>query len=263
MARTPRWNETDVKDGVIGIDLSRWAYFDDYIRQEMLDFRNFIWRGQCAAAWSLESTLDRLLRKRGQAYNLRLRAEHLQRFMMSTRGRRGPNPPNMSTENDWWALGQHYGLATPLLDWSTSPYVAAYFAFVPEENDRADRRAVWGLWRDAVERKSKEIANTWTESGRAPVVDLVEPRSDENARLVSQGGLFTRGPDAVSLDDWVRRNFAGEEKYIRLVKITIPNRDRDLALRTLNRMNINHLSLFPDIYGASKYANLDLLIEKY
>ena len=86
--------------------------------------------------------------------------------------------------------------------------------------------------------------------------------SDENARLVSQGGLFTRAPDGVPLDDWVRANFKGEKKAI-LAKFTVPNGDREDCLRSLNRMNINHLSLFPDLYGAGAFCNLDLEISNY
>jgi hypothetical protein len=46
-------------------------------------------------------------------------------------------------------------------------------------------------------------------------------------------------------------------------KVTIPTGDRDLALRSLNRMNINHRSLFPDLHGTSEFANVDLLIDDY
>lgn len=259
-----RWSESPTVDGIVNIELRRWAYFDDYIREEMLDYRNYIWRGQAAAKWLLESTLDRLLRRRGKLHDAEVREQHLRRFVLSARGRRGINPPAIGSDNDWWALGQHYGLATPLLDWTVSPYVAAYFAFLDENNDGDDRRAVFGLSRTAVQRKSEEIRFRWGKrKGQPDVVELVEPLSDENTRLVNQSGLFTRAPDGINIDAWVRDKFAGVKDFVRILKITIPDRDRLVALRSLNRMNINHLSLFPDLGGASTFANLDLLIDEY
>ena len=263
MKADTKWNETPNVDGIVQLDLAAWGDFDDYIREEMLDYRNFIWRGQAAAKWPLESTLDRILRQQGRSGDADVREDHLRRFKFSTRGRRGINPPRIDSDNDWWALGQHYGLATPLLDWTASPFVAAYFAYVDEKNDGDDRRAIFALSRTAVSRRSAEIAKAWKKKARPPIVELVEPQSDENTRLVSQGGLFTRGPDAVNIDDWVRKNFAGVTDWVRILKITVPNDERLVALRSLNRMNINHLSLFPDLIGASVFTNLDLLIAKY
>ena len=245
MPRTARWTAEAIRDGVGVVHLSRWAYFDDFIRQEMLDYRSYVWRGQASAEWSLEPSLDRILRRQRRMSDSAIRDEHLLRFKLSSRGRRGMHPTPIAAENDWWALGQHYGLATPLLDWTTSPYVAAYFAFL---DDASDRCAVWALGRNSVSRTAAEI---------------LEPFSDENSRLVSQGGLFTRAPDGIPVEEWIRTHFAGDSAVWRLVKITVPTRDRAIALRMLNRMNINHLSLYPDLYGASRFSNLNLMVDNY
>ena len=94
-------------------------------------------------------------------------------------------------------------------------------------------------------------------------VEFIRPRSDENQRLVNQNGLFSRAPNGVDLDDWITKNFSGDESGYTLMKLQIPNVDRTDCLRTLNRMNINHLTLFPDLYGASKYCNIHGEISHY
>lgn len=250
-------------NGIKIIHLKSWASFENKIRDEMLDYRHFIWRGQADARWLLEPTLDRLLKKLNKLFNEEIRNEHLRRFIYASRGKRGKNPHDLSTENEWWALGQHNGLSTPLLDWTTSPFVAAYFAFFSESNTSTPERAIFGLSKGTVEWKSRQIASEWKQEKRAPIIEFIEPLSDENDRLVNQGGLFTRSPDGIDIEQWVETNFKDDNEYIRLIKYTIPDSERNLALRSLNRMNINHLSLFPDLYGASKFCNLDIIIDKY
>jgi hypothetical protein len=44
-----------------------------------------------------------------------------------------------------------------------------------------------------------------------PEVEFIRPMSDENARLVHQGGLFTRAPEGVDLETWTRRQFKDEK----------------------------------------------------
>jgi len=94
-------------------------------------------------------------------------------------------------------------------------------------------------------------------------VRVVRPLSDENASLVNQRGVLLRCPPGMSLEDAVRDTFSGETRYMHLIKLTVPNKDRTVCLRFLNRMNISHLSLFPDLAGASAYCNTDLAIRDY
>lgn len=243
-------------------EASNWNDFLSFITAN-LEYRHFVWRGQRDGSWNLESTLDRLIRQAGKKdYNKAL-DQHLQNFKLAARGRRGSNPRDMPSENDWWALGQHQGLATPLLDWSTSPFVAAFFAYASEIPSSTNYRMVFGLSKVSSIAKSAEIAKVHKHTSRPPILEFVEPLTDENARLVNQGGLFTRSPAGVHIEQWINRNNKSEKKTIRLWKIRLPEIDRKTVLQSLNRMNINYLSLFPDLYGSSQHVNLDMMIDRY
>jgi hypothetical protein len=102
-------------------------------------------------------------------------------------------------------------------------------------------------------------------AARADILEIIRPMTDENARLVSQGGLFTKGTIGIDIERWVRTHFAGSSKYAALVKIVVPEEEGDRLeiLRTLNRMNINHRSLFPDITGSAKFCNMRLTVTGY
>jgi FRG domain len=263
------WERVPPVDGPIAtFRLSSWSTFFDFLEAEVfyaLSSHNhkYIWRGQRRSDWPLSSSLDRLfdkLRSTGALDVESHSAEHLESFKYATRGRRGNNPADLD-ENEWWALGQHFGLATPLLDWTRSPFAAAYFAFEDPAPDRTDQRVVYGLDQNAVLQRNHELLNGPSlEQGRPAVVEFIDPMSDENPRLVSQGGLFTRAPIGTPIEQWVSAAFEGTSAAI-LLRIEIPDSDRLACLRGLNRMNINHLSLFPDLTGASRSTNLRLELE--
>lgn len=258
----PGWHASDVIDGVRDIHCDCWLGFVNFLNGTLSDYHRYVYRGHASSKWALESTLDRLTSNTKTAKGIqkivKRREDHLGNFKLATRGRR-KYAIEMS-DDEWWALGQHHGLATPLLDWTESPYVAAYFAFANEPKQRTSECVIYALssvFVDQINRNKTSLKKSFWGALR-----LFRPKSDENIRLVSQRGLFSITDLAPSVEDWVGEHAINRETAA-LIRIFVPKTERDKALRNLNRMNVNHLSLFPDLYGASKYCNFQLTIDKY
>jgi hypothetical protein len=52
-------------------------------------------------------------------------------------------------------------LATPLPDWTSSPFAAAFFAYAEPKSPESGFRVVFGMNENAVTDKSQEISQTW------------------------------------------------------------------------------------------------------
>lgn len=260
----------EIVDGVKEYTLESWHEFLDLVTKVFLPAPAYVFRGQADYAWPIESTLDRLQKKHPHRINLGggvpkefttpplSDEDHLAAFKRAIRGRRGSNPGPL-TDEQLWALGQHHGLATPLLDWTRSPFAALFFAFEDERRvDQADCftkpdfRGVYALSTSTIDEKPRSRRRGSTKGHEAK---LVSSAGDENYRLVSQGGLLLRMPRSIDLEKYARKKFKGDNRRATLIKIGIPNKDRRGCLVTLNKMNINRLSLFPDIDGAAQYVN--------
>ena len=227
-----------------------------------------IYRGQRDHRWPLSSTLSR---ERHRVYGKDGIPEEdrdtlLKEFKLAMRGR-GPDL-NLLNENEVWAFGQHNGLHTPLLDWTKSPFVALYFAFLePDDPKDNPSRVIFRLNLSRLGGLIKDL--------------LFEPETNQNARLVNQAGLFTlTPPDPDNLADYIIRElrrwepiasdvledastaegetgFSSDGTWVSgyVSKIHIPNCDREECLAMLRQMNIHHGSLFPDAFGAAHYSN--------
>jgi hypothetical protein len=244
-----------VEDGVAEVRLGHWKEFAGFVEQRLLTGPAYVCRGQAHYDWPLVSSLDRLEQqypRRNQGSDDAdpvasvplTESEHLAAFKRAIAGRRGINPTPLS-DDQYWALGQHHGLATPLLDWTRSPFVAQFFAFEEEADPQPPFRGVYALSTSAIDHDA-------TGPQDAQVISVI---SDDNGRLVHQGGLFLKMPRHTDLESYIRQRFRGEGERAILIKVCIPNVDRHGCLVMLNKMNVNRMTLFPDIDGAAHYVN--------
>lgn len=196
------------------------AYGKDY---------TWVYRGQADARW-------KLIPKAGR---IRLTVDN-ERTHFFTWKRRAVEytSANPRTNWDWIAIAQHHGLATRLLDWSTNPLVAAYFATlgVPECDG-----ALYAL------NCRSEVPYDEVEPLDYEGIALYRPFAVA-ARISRQSAIFTvHGPAESILDDSTRR--------CRVEKIIIPDHCRDALRDELSYYGFNSLNIFPDLDGLSSFIN--------
>ena len=261
MSESEFWKKSSIENGFQTVEIKSWKDFSGFIMS--VDKNEPIcWRGQKCdeKEWPLESAFDRIIK--GQNRNRdKILKKHCNTTAYAFRGRiHNPSIREIKKEikakslniNHLWAICRHHGLATPLLDWTKSPFVAAYFAFAePEGKSQIEHRFIYAL-----KYKMAYKINL----NPPPNFEWFDPLSSEFPRLLNQDGMFTIMDDGRCIKLFIEEQSKGYNDDWVLMKIKISNKNRKEFLRHLNLMNINHLTLFPDPYGASEFCNINLEI---
>jgi len=148
-------------------------------------------------------------------------------------------------------LIQHHGYPTPLLDWTYSPYVAAFFAYRRITNDMAAKADPNARVRVFVF-DQQEWKTDWQQILLLlfPGLNLSigEFMAIENERMIPQQAAST----VTSVDDieaYIKHKEETKKKNY-LSAIDLPVRDRGDVVRDLRYMGITAGSLFPGLDGA-------------
>lgn len=152
-------------------------------------------------------------------------------------------------KNDWeWlALAQHHGLPTRLLDWTSSPLVALYFATKPVLDDKGLIKSIsnYGTavyaWHTCnyIDIESNTSPFKYSECG------LFYPPHITN-RITGQFGLFSIQPKPRKTFDSQIENAANE-----IIKLVLSKRASERVLKELYFAGIRHETIFPDLDGFS------------
>lgn len=242
------------------IRVDTWESFLEHITRT--PYSNWAFRGERDERWPLYSSLSRYFQNFCVA---RTAWPEQERRILRIFKRKAhvflENPPSVDDDFQWLALMQHHGAPTRLLDFSWSPYVAAFFAMERAIGDSV----VWAMNPARVD------------SGRAPKETRMDPRvpgnfaryflkgnhrfiwmgepHTMNQRLIAQSGTFALpGVLDIPIEDILNDN---DQENI-MAKFVMAHSVREVGMRELYRMNITYSTLFPDLDGLAKSMAYEL-----
>jgi hypothetical protein len=245
--------------------LSSWSEYRDAVTGE--EFQSWAFRGQSDASWPLYSSLSRYLL--AHDVNQQAWSQQEQRILRIFRRKAHlllSRLPSNDDSFEWLALMQHHGAPTRLLDFSWSPFVAAFFALEHASTDAA----VWAVFPPGLNNRPNRtlrpsqtvtgddigpwVKGAYEENFVSNTFELAvigEPQN-MNQRLLAQGGTFIM-PGV--LHKPVEKLVPADCIFKFVLDTKKMRRD---AMLDLYRMNINNATLFPGLDGLARSLAFEL-----
>lgn len=242
-------------------DLDTWEEFELHLARLAQSLRaakvfssasDLLYRGQSSWGWRLETTLER------ERTKINTISEYF-RFLSGAKpqletftGKHWPEIDLLAIQNTYekydslflaqfpayelCVYARHLGFPSILLDWSRSPYIAAFFAF---KNPTAERVAIWVY--------QEYVGQGKASSSNEPQLKNLGPYVTSHPRHFLQQGEYTLAAQ-YNQEKWHIAGHhevfeLGRESQDRLLKFTLPSEERDKVLKRLDQYNINAYSL--------------------
>lgn len=238
--------------------------------------KGWAFRGYEKSEWSLYSTLSRYFQdfkiKENTWYHQEQR--NLRIFQRKSKAYQ-IDIPDINTTFEWLSLMQHFGAATRLIDFTWSPYIAAFFALEKAKEDSA----IWAINFNEIKQWSKKSlanSNFQIENDRLGFSPRTFYKYDEfflknkynfigtgepfniNKRMIAQSGTFII-PSILNkpIENIIKINFQQPSEV--LMKIILNTKKmREQTMNQLYFMNISNSTLFPDLSGLARSLNYEL-----
>ena len=253
----------------------RISNLDEYIKiiNRLIDSGCFTFRGQCCSSWSLEPGIIRRIKKTytgiGQSGLLfRLSLDSTLDLLKSARSSK--HFKQEECDLNILAMLQHYGAATPLLDFTNDPLVALYFACQSyEENGSESDGKVFSInYPDQVRSYKSPMRPVSDPSEINIESDLFPDRhpgiwywnSSDNLsckRSKKQKSVFVFG--------WGLYWKYNTDRLIDELKIIdiLASSKKEILKRLEEKYSISEQTLFPDIHGFAQSYSYNKIIQYF
>lgn len=230
--------------------VTSWDTFKQ--RVSALEGRRYLFRGQ-NRPWRLRTAFHRTGRTDLNRYiHEDVRSLHQ---CLSARTRHVFNLEIPDENGAFISLAQHHGYPTPLLDWTYSPYVAAYFAFrgvSSREAREAGSSVKVRVHLFDQQRWQRDFPQFQQMLVPTLHVSVLEFLAIENERLIPQQAAST----LTNVDDIESYLLSFRSQVPYLSALDLPIGDRDRVLGELAFMGISAGSMFPGLDGACEELKL-------
>ena len=239
------------------VRIGSWEEYQSMISDS--PYQHWAFRGQRDASAPLFSLLSRYF----MSFNVDPRAwreqeERILRIFKRKSVHFLDNVPDREDDFEWLALMQDHGAPTRLLDFTWSPYVAAFFAL----QNTTKEGVIWACNPVEIKKtKSVELEDPgsfrkYFLSASGNFVWLAEPYA-MNRRLIAQSGTFLVPAVLDKSVEEILKQYPNPRET--LIKFILPaDKVREKGMRELYRMNITQATLFPDLDGLARSLAYEL-----
>jgi len=224
--------------------INDWNGFKKYVSEA--EGSRFLFRGQ-GYTWRLRTTFHRTGRANLRKFmvqdiptlykHISGKTRHLYNFLI---------PDHYGA---FYNLVQHHGYPTPLLDWTYSPYIAAFFAYykiyTSKANNATDDEKVRIFVFDQKQWR-KDFEQLQLLDVPFPHFSLMEFIAMDNERMIPQQSVSSV-TNVDDIESYIKLKETDEKKY--LYVIDLPVKERRKVMSELSYMGITSGSLFSGLDG--------------